>query len=96
MLCGHLDHLCHLCHLDVWDGDEVGRRSKGEGIYVYLKLIHFAVQQKLTEHCKAITFQLKIKKKCSRNEENINSPLENHSNNCYRQGPLMDVSGAKV
>ena len=34
--------------------------------------------------------------KCSRNEENINSPLENHSNNCYRKGPLMDVSGAKV
>ena len=30
------------------------RRLKREGIYVYLKLIHVVVQQKLTQHCKAI------------------------------------------
>ena len=30
----------------------------GEGMYVYIWLIHFIVQQKPT-HCKAITFQFK-------------------------------------
>ena len=34
---------------DTW----MGRKSKSEGIYVYIELIHFAVQQKLTHHCKA-------------------------------------------
>ena len=37
----------------------VGRRSKEEGLYVYEWLIHFAVQQKLTQHCKATIYQLK-------------------------------------
>ena len=31
----------------------VGRRSKREARYVYIELIHFIVQQKLTKHCKA-------------------------------------------
>ena len=31
----------------------MGRKSKSERIYVYIELIHFAVQQKLTHHCKA-------------------------------------------
>ena len=35
---------------------------KIEGIYVYVLLIHFS-KQKLAEHCKAIIFQLKMKKK---------------------------------
>ena len=35
----------------------MGERLKGEGIYVYVQLIH-TVQQKLTEHCKAIILQL--------------------------------------
>ena len=35
----------------------VGGRLKREGIYVYIWLIHVAVQQKLTQHCKAIIFQ---------------------------------------
>ena len=29
------------------------RKSKKEGIYVYVYPIHFAVWQKLTQHCKA-------------------------------------------
>ena len=29
------------------------KKSKKEGIYMYIKLIHFAVKQKLTAHCKA-------------------------------------------
>ena len=28
----------------------MGRKSKKEGIYVYIKLIHFAVQQTLIQH----------------------------------------------
>ena len=41
----------------------VGGRLQREGIYVYIELIHFVVQQKLTQHCKAIILQLKKKKK---------------------------------
>ena len=50
-----------LCdNLDGWDGGGgMGGRSKREGIYVYIQLIHFGVQQKLTQHCKAIILQLK-------------------------------------
>ena len=42
-------------------GVRVEGRSKREGIYVYIWLIHFTVQQKLTQHCKAIILQF-IKK----------------------------------
>ena len=38
-----------------------GARVKREAIYVYLELIHVAVQQKPVQHCKAITLQLKRK-----------------------------------
>ena len=41
----------------------VGRRSKW-GLYVYIQLIHIVIQQKLTQHCKAIIL-LKKKKKSS-------------------------------
>ena len=34
------------------------REFKREGTYIYLQLIH-VVWQKLTQHCKAIIFQLK-------------------------------------
>ena len=44
--------------LDGRDGTGgVGGRSKREGIYVYIELIHFIVQQKLTQHCEAIILQ---------------------------------------
>ena len=49
MLCGDLDG---------WDGREV---QEGGYIYVYIQLIHFLVQQKLTQFCKAIILQLKKK-----------------------------------
>ena len=39
----------------------VGRKFQREGIYVYLWLLHFVVQQKLIQHCKAIILQLKKK-----------------------------------
>ena len=35
----------------------MGSKSKKEEIYVYIWLIHFAVQQKATQHYKAIIFQ---------------------------------------
>ena len=31
----------------------VGGKAKTEGVWVYVELIHFAVQQNLTQHCKA-------------------------------------------
>ena len=46
--------------LDGWDGGGVGGVSQREGIYVYIWLIHFAVQQKLTQHCKATIKEKKI------------------------------------
>ena len=44
-------------------GKALGRRLKKDGIYVYIQLIHFVVQQKLTQHCKAIILQWGGKKK---------------------------------
>ena len=40
----------------------MGGSSGGKGLYVYIKLIHFIVQQKLAQHFKAIILQLKKKK----------------------------------
>ena len=37
----------------------MGRKSKEEGIYLFIWLIHFAIQQKLIQHCKATVLQLK-------------------------------------
>ena len=36
-----------------------GRTSKGEGMYVCVWMIHIAVQQKLTQHCKAVKYSNK-------------------------------------
>ena len=40
----------------------MGGRLKKKETYVYLGLIHNVVQQKPTQHCKAIIFQFKKKK----------------------------------
>ena len=48
-----------LCNLGGCDGDGVGEESKRELLYVYIQLIHFLVQRKLTQHRKAIILQLK-------------------------------------
>ena len=37
----------------------MGRESKEEGTYAYVWWIYFALQQKLTQHCKAAILQLK-------------------------------------
>ena len=49
-----------LCdHLEGWDREGGRQMQEGGdmGIYVYVKLIHFVIQQKLTQHCKAIILQ---------------------------------------
>ena len=38
-------------------GDLSGKEIQKEGIYVYVWLIYFAVQQKVTQHCKATILQ---------------------------------------
>ena len=38
-------------------GDLNGNEIQKEGIYENVKLTHFAIQQKLTQHCKATIFQ---------------------------------------
>ena len=38
------------------DGRET-QEGGHKGIYVYIQLIHFVVQQKLIQHCKAIILQ---------------------------------------
>ena len=41
----------------------MGSKSKKEGIYVYVQLIHFAVQQKLRHHCNSNYTPIKTNKK---------------------------------
>ena len=49
-----------LCdNLGVWGGLE--GTLKREGMHVYLRLDHLVVQQKPTQHCKAIILQFKKK-----------------------------------
>ena len=45
--------------LEGWDREDGREAQEGGdmGIYVYLELIHFVVQQKLTQYCKVIILQ---------------------------------------
>ena len=53
------DQLSALYHLEWWDREGGREMQEGgdTGIYVYVQLIHFVIQQKLTHHCKAIILQ---------------------------------------
>ena len=46
-------------HLEGWDreGGREAQEGGDMGIYVCIQLIHFVVQQKLTQHCKVIILQ---------------------------------------
>ena len=46
-------------HLEGWDREGGREMQEGGdmGIYVCIQLIHFVIQQKLTQHCKAIICQ---------------------------------------
>ena len=46
--------------LEEW---KVGQRFKRAGIYTYIWQIHFAVQQKVTQHSKATILHFKKEKK---------------------------------
>ena len=53
-----------LCdHLEGWDRDGGSETQEGGdmGIYVYIKLIHFVIQQMLTRNCKAIILHKDVK-----------------------------------
>ena len=39
---------------------EMGKKSKKERMYVYIQMIHFAVQEKRTQLCKANILQYKL------------------------------------
>ena len=54
--------LSHCDDIEGWDVKR-GERLIRKGVYVYIWLIHIAVQKKPTQHCKAIIIQLKINKK---------------------------------
>ena len=45
-----------------WGEESGGREAQEGGVDIYMELIHVVVQQKLTQHCKAIILQLKINK----------------------------------
>ena len=45
-----------------WEGGRLRREEIYVCVYIYIWLIHFVVQQKLTQHCKAIII-LQFKKK---------------------------------
>ena len=49
-----------LCdHLEGWDREGGREKQEGgvKGTYVYIEVIHFVTQQKLTQQCKAIILQ---------------------------------------
>ena len=45
----------------------MGKESEKEWIYVYVKVNHFAVYLKLTQHCKSTILQCKKKIKLKKN-----------------------------
>ena len=49
----------------------MGKKPKEEERQVCIQLIHFAIQQKLTQHYKATILQLKKKKKKERISANV-------------------------
>jgi len=59
-----MDRVSHLACDFPRGGDYLSEQrlslKTSEGIYVYIWLIHVVVQQKLTQHCKAIILHKKI------------------------------------
>ena len=45
------------CSVMTWSGEQLEGRLKREEIYAYVQLIHFIVQLRLIQHCKATIFQ---------------------------------------
>ena len=55
----------------------MGGRIKREQVYVYLWLIHVAVWQKLTKHCKAIILHFKTKNSNRHTHKNNEQKMQN-------------------
>ena len=71
------------------DGGRLGGSLKREGTYVHIQLIDFAVQQKLTQHCKATVSQKKKKKEITFNSFSIQTPINKYRRNeVNRKSPL--------
>ena len=66
----HREHSSVLCE-DLEEGDVGSERLKRQGTYVYLELIQVVVQQKSTQHCKAVILQLKINLKQNITEDEM-------------------------
>ena len=60
---------------------DLNGKSKEEGIYVYMWLVRFAVQQKLTQNCRAAILQ--FKKQTNKHEFNhVTSLLKSLVSHC--------------
>ena len=59
-----------------------------EGIYVYIWLIRFAVQQKIMQHCKATIFQFFLSKKKNFQWQTLTWALD-YSNGRLAGSPLL-------
>ena len=61
-----------------------------EGLYMYLQLIHGILQQKLTQHCKAVILQLK-KKKNRKTKTKKAAGRRAHSETLYQASPFAPL-----
>ena len=53
----------------LWCPKQEEKPNKRGYVYIYIQLIHFAIQQKLTQHCKATILQQKLKNKDKWNKQ---------------------------
>ena len=76
--------------LEGWDR---GWEAQDGGTYVYMQLIHTAVQQQPTQHCGVIIFQLKIKDENFKKSVNISKAHKRMSGT--RQGVCLSLLAQK-
>ena len=53
----------------------LAERSRREGLYVYIQLIHFIVQQKSTQHCKAVILRYETLASLDRRQRSEEGPV---------------------
>ena len=70
--------------LEGWDkeGGREAQEGGDVGIYVCIWLIHFFVQQKLTQYCEAIILQLRSIKKRKKSQRRVHVEYESCSKLC--------------
>ena len=62
----------------------MGRKPKEEEMYVCMQLLHFAVQWKLTQHCKATVLQLKNRIIHPKKKKKSEVVVDTQTYACYR------------